>query len=126
MILSLEEVKLYLRVDGDVVAIADLRHRIILQKFTTVINENGFENEAWQDYKAVWASISNLSGREYYQAAAIQAEKTIKFLIRYTDGIDTDMRILFKDKQYNITSIDNMKYANKYIEIKALEVYISG
>ena len=107
-------------------AIGDLRHRITLQKFTTVVNENGFETEAWQDYKTVWASVSNLFGREYYQAAAIQAEKTVKFLIRHIESVDTSMRILFKDKQYNITSIDNMKYANKHLEIKALEVDRSG
>lgn len=107
-------------------AIGDLRHRLTLQKFTTVVNENGFEEEAWQDYKTVWASVSNLSGREYYQAATVQAEKTVKLLIRYSQELDTSMRILFKNKQYNITSIDNMKYANKYIEIKALEVESSG
>lgn len=106
--------------------IGDLRHIITIQKFTTVVNENGFEEEAWQDYKTVWASVSNLSGREYYQAAAVQAEKTVKLLIRYSQELDTSMRILFKDKQYNITSIDNMKYANKYIEIKALEVENNG
>lgn len=106
--------------------IGDLRHRIMLRKFITVVNENGFEEEAWQDYKTVWASVSNLSGREYYQAAAIQAEKTVKFLIRHIIDVDTDKRIFFNDKQYNITSIDNMKYANKYIEIKALEVDSSG
>lgn len=108
------------------VAIGDLRHRITFQKFTTVVNENGFEEEAWQDYKTVWASVSNLSGKEYYQAAAVQAEKTVKLLIRYIKEVDTSMRIIFKDKQYNITSIDNMKYTNKYIEIKALEVESSG
>lgn len=102
--------------------IGDLRHRITVQKFTTTISENGFEVETWQDYKTVWASTSNLSGREYYQAAAVQAEKTVKFLMRYTEGIDASMRILFKGKHYDITSIDNMKYDNKFIEIKALEV----
>lgn len=102
--------------------IGDLRHRITFQRLTSAVNENGFEVETWQDYKTVWASISNLSGREYYQAAAIQAEKTVKFLIRYTEGIDTSMRILFKEKHYDITSIDNMKYENKLMEIKSLEV----
>ena len=106
--------------------IGDLKHRIILQKFTTLVNENGFEVEAWEDYKTVWAAVSNLYGKEYYQAAAIQAEKTVKFTIRFLDSITADMRILFEDKQYNITSIDNIKYANKFIEIKALEVDSSG
>ena len=70
--------------------------------------------------------MSNLYGKEYYQAAAMQAEKTVKFTIRFLDSITADMRILFEDKQYNITSIDNIKYANKFIEIKALEVDSSG
>ena len=106
--------------------IGDLRHRIIIQKFTLCVNENGFETEAWQDYKSVWAAVSNLSGREYYQAAAIQAEKTVKFQIRHIEDLDTEMKIIFKDKQYNIISIDNIKYANKYLEIKALEVETNG
>jgi SPP1 family predicted phage head-tail adaptor len=111
---------------GDGMSASDLRHRITFQKFTTVVNENGFETEAWEDYKTVWASVSNLTGREYYQAAEVQAEKTVKFMIRYLSSLTTDMRILFQEKQYNITSIDNIKYENKYIEIKALEVDRSG
>lgn len=106
--------------------IGDLRHRITLQKFITEVNENGFETEVWQDYKTVWASVSNLSGKEYYQAAAVQAEKTVKFTIRYLYGISSDMRILFRNTQYSITSADNIKYENRFIEIKAVEVEKSG
>lgn len=104
----------------------NLRHRITLQKLTTTTNENGFEIEEWLDIKTVWASITNLHGREYYEAAAVQAEQTVKFTIRYLKGLDTSMRILFRDKQYNITAIDNIKYENRFIEIKALEVEKSG
>jgi len=53
------------------VEIGDLRHRITFQKLITAVNENGFEIKTWQNYKAVWSAVSNLSGREYYQAAAI-------------------------------------------------------
>lgn len=106
--------------------IGDLKHRVIFQKFTIVVNDNGFEEEAWKDFKTVWAFVSNLHGREYFEAAAIQAEKTVKFIIRFTKKIDESMRIKFRDKQYNITSIDNIKYANKFIEIKAMEVDSSG
>lgn len=106
--------------------IGDLRHRITFQKLITAVNENGFEIQTWQNYKTVWSAVSNLSGREYYQAAAIKGEKTVKFLIRYVEGIDESMIILFKKKQYNITFIDNMKYVNKYIEIKAVEVEEDG
>lgn len=108
------------------VEIGDLRHRITFQKLTTSVNENGFEVETWEDFKTVWAAVSNLHGREYFAAAAVQAENTVKFTIRYLTGLDTTMRIVFQGKQYNITAIDNIKYQNRYLEIKALEVVSSG
>lgn len=104
----------------------ELKHRITLQVFTTAVNDNGFEIENWVNFKTVWASVTNLHGREYFQAAAVKAENTVKFTIRYTPDIETTMRILFKGKQYNIVSIDNIKYANKFIEIKSMEVDTSG
>lgn len=101
----------------------ELRHRIKLQKLETVVNENGFEEEIWIDHKRVWASIKNLHGREYFQAAAVQKENTVKFIIRYTPGLDTSMKILFNNTHYDITSVDNIRYENKFIEIKGVEVY---
>ncbi len=106
--------------------IGELRHRVTIQKLTTGINENGFEVRTWKDYKTVWAAASNLHGREYYAAATVQAENTVKFTIRYLEGLDTTMRVLFQGRQYNITSIDNIKYQNRYMEIKAMEVVTSG
>ena len=99
---------------------------ITIMLFTTVVNENGFEVETWIDFKTLWAAVTNLHGREYFAAAAVKAENTVKFTIRYINGIDESMRILFKGKQYNVSSIDNIKYANKFIEIKAMEVDNSG
>lgn len=108
------------------VEIGDLRHRITFQKHTTTINENGFEVEAWEDYKTVWAAVSNLHGREYYAAVTVQAENTVKFTIRYLPNLDTNMRISFQGKIYDITAIDNIKYRNRFVEIKALEVGSNG
>lgn len=104
----------------------ELKHKVVIQKYVNGVNDNGFEEETWQDYKTVWAFVSNLYGREYFEAAAIQAEKTVKFTIRFINEIDESMRIKFREKQYNITSIDNIKYENKFMEIKAMEVDKSG
>lgn len=104
----------------------DLNKRITLQKPATTTNERGFEIENWEDLKTVWAAVSNLHGREYFAAATVQAENTVKFIIRYLEGLDTTMRILFQGRQYNIISIDNIKYQNHYMEIKAMEVVTSG
>ena len=104
------------------VDIGDLRHRVTLQRKTTTVSECGFETVTWEDVATLWAAVTNLHGREYYAAAAVQAEKTVKFTIRYLPGLDTTMRIFFRGKIYNISAIDNIKYQNRYLKIKAQEV----
>lgn len=106
--------------------IGALNKRITFQKLYITTNENGFDVKAWEDIKTVWAHVSNLHGREYFAAQAVQAEQTVKFTVRYFKNVDTTMRILFKDKSYNITAIDNIKFDNRFLEIKAMEVDISG
>jgi len=107
-------------------SIGEMRHRITLQRFSATINENGYEIQEWLNVKTVWALVSNLSGTDYFQAAQIQAKNTVKFTIRYLPGIDPAMRILFGDKVYSISAIDNHKYRNRYLEIKAMEVDAGG
>ena len=102
--------------------IGELNRRIIIQQVSPVVSENGFETEAWTDYKTVWASVSNLYGREYFAAMAVNAENTVKFKIRYKVGITTDMRISFGGKYYNINSIDDVDYSHAFMVLRATEV----
>ncbi|MCB2300652.1 phage head closure protein [Clostridium tagluense] len=123
--------------------IGKLNNRITFQKLENIVNENGFNIETWVNINTVWASATNLHGREFYSAMAVQSEKTVKFGLRYMKNLDTSMRIVFGkktvnildgegnitgtkevDKQFNITAIDNIKYDNTFMEIQALEVII--
>jgi SPP1 family predicted phage head-tail adaptor len=78
------------------------RHRITFQSFIETTNENGFPVQDWTDVKTVWAMIKTVSGREYYQAASVQAENTVRFIIRYTKGITNDMRIVYDGRVFEI------------------------
>ncbi|AJE12409.1 phage head closure protein [Clostridium botulinum] len=115
----------------------EMRHRIIIQKYTTTQNENGFDIEEWDDYKTVWASMNNLWGKEFYAAKATNSENTIEFIVRYSKDLEKinskEYRIkTIKDKNatkekdkyryFDITFIDNIKYENKWLKIKAVEV----
>jgi len=102
--------------------IGEMRHRITIQRVTMSTNENGYEEESPEVVKEVWAKVSNLHGKEFFEAKAVQSENTVKFTIRYISGLDQTMQILFQEKIYNITSIDNIKYRNEYMEIQAKEV----
>jgi SPP1 family predicted phage head-tail adaptor len=102
------------------------RHRITFQQYNeSATNENGFsleESQRWQDVKTVWAMVKTLQGREYYQAAATQNENTVRFVVRYTAGITPDMRILYKDRVFDIVSVINDDEMNKTLTIIAKEV----
>jgi SPP1 family predicted phage head-tail adaptor len=102
------------------------RHRIAFQQYDeNAVNENGFpleENQRWQDVKTVWAMIKTLQGREYYEAASTQNENTVRFVIRYTSGINPDMRIKYKDRAFEILSVINDDERNITLTIIAKEV----
>ena len=102
--------------------IGEFKHRIIIVKPVIETNENGFEVETYETYKTLWAKAINLHGKEYFEAAAIQKEKTLKFTFRLLKDIDENMKIEFNNKLYDINFIDNILYENKYMEIKAMEV----
>jgi SPP1 family predicted phage head-tail adaptor len=102
--------------------IGEMRHRITIQRIAITTNENGYEVESPEVVNEVWAKVSNLHGSEFFAAKAVQSANTVKFTIRYISGLDQSMQIIFQDKGYNITSIDNIKYRNEYIEIRAKEV----
>lgn len=78
------------------------KHRITFQQFVNNTNENGFPLEEWQDVKSVWAMIKTLQGREFFQAASVQAEIISRFVIRYTVGITNEMRIIYKGRTFEI------------------------
>jgi SPP1 family predicted phage head-tail adaptor len=82
-----------------------LRHRITIQRFISEKDELGQESESdgeWVNFKSVWADIKTMQGREYFAAAAVQAENTTRFIMRYTDDITSDMRIVYKGRVFEI------------------------
>lgn len=124
---------------------SQLTHRITIQKLTTTTNENGFTEERWDDFVTVWASKSNLTGREFWSAKTVQSEKTVEFVVRYAkyaEELDSkNFRIIHGkkkadilngfgdvigseeiDKIYNITFIDNSEYRNVFVKIQTLEL----
>jgi SPP1 family predicted phage head-tail adaptor len=75
--------------------IGEFKHRINIVKPVIEINENGFEAETYETYKTLWAKVTNLHGKEYFEAAAVQKERTVKFIFRAVKGIDETMKIDF-------------------------------
>ena len=86
-------------------AIGRLRHRIILQTSTLTQDSLGVASEAWEDTATVYAQIEALSGREFFEAARVNAEVTHRVRIRYRPGIVPAMRVLAGDRTLDIRSV---------------------
>jgi len=111
--------------------IGELDKRIIIQKKTIGQDADGYQIEEFTDYKPVWASKNNLFGREFFAAAAVNSELTVKFGIRYMKELDSSVNVeginttkIFRVKYgnlfYNLTFIDDIKTQHIEMELKAL------
>ncbi|MGF7046395.1 SPP1 family predicted phage head-tail adaptor [Paenibacillus sp. DS2015] len=73
-----------------------LNRRITVQKKVPgPKDEGGYPTEdVWVDVVTLYASREPLRGREFFAAAAAQAENTVRYKIRYGPAIAADMRFI--------------------------------
>lgn len=102
-----------------------LNQRITIQALSTAFDNIGNEITEWLDYKTVWAYANGLSGNEYFTAATVQAENTVVFTIRFANWVNSlspqNNRLVFNGKIFDIKHIDNVRFENETIKIKAIE-----
>ncbi|HHY72699.1 MAG TPA: phage head closure protein [Bacillus bacterium] len=99
----------------------EFRHRIIFQKLDETENTMGDVVSEWVEYKKAWAKIVTVKGREFFAAAAVQNENTVRFIIRYAEEIHTDMRIIYNNRTFEIISVLNDDELNKTLTIMCKE-----
>lgn len=102
-----------------------LRNRVeFLRRVVTV--EHGISKERWETAFICWCGVEPLSGREFWEAAAINRENEVRFTIRYRKDISTDMRIRLDSTVYDITSILDKNNHHEALEILARTVTPDG
>lgn len=106
--------------------IGQWRQRIVIQQNQMTMDKDGNQRNEWTDYYSCWAYANNLSGREYWEAAQVNQESSLFFLVRYCEKLkdldSTRYRIMFRDEIYNLTFVDFMQYRNQTIKLRAEKV----
>lgn len=80
-----------------------LRHRIAIMQQVTVINSSGDQEVAWVSVDSAatdgkfWAAIEPLSSRELLAAEKVNAETTVRIVMRYDSRIKASMRAEHSD-----------------------------
>ncbi|MBD7967763.1 phage head closure protein [Paenibacillus gallinarum] len=95
---------------------AKLNKRITLQKKVTGEDNSGYPTPGageWEEVISIYASRKPIRGREFFAAAAAQAENTVRFEIRYRSGITPDMRLVCEGRIYNITAVLDDVYGDR-------------
>jgi SPP1 family predicted phage head-tail adaptor len=93
-----------------------MRQRIALQA-KTITKSEGIPLENWTTVATVWAAVSDISGKEYFQAGALQSEVTTRIKIRYRTGITTSMRVLYGSRVFQILSVIDKDERHYVIEL---------
>ena len=101
--------------DSNVIKPSELNRKITIQQVTNSVDAEGIFTESWVDFAVLRANRKPLSGREYFEAAAINAEKTVKYRIRYRKGILPNMRLIdaLDGKTYNIVAVLDDYYGDR-------------
>lgn len=102
-----------------------LRNRVeFLRRVVTV--EHGISKERWETAFICWCGVEPLSGREFWEAAAINRENEVRFTIRYRKDVSAEMRIRLDGTVYDITSILDKNNRHEALEILARTVTPDG
>ncbi len=103
--------------------VADLRHRITIQKQAASQDGAGGSIISWGDFKSIWAQIEPLSGRELYEAQRLSNRVTHKVTVRYLANLTPDMRVKHGVKIYKIISIVNLRELDTWMILLCEEEY---
>lgn len=99
-------------------------HKISIEKLSHSYDSIGNPIEEWKLFKKTYAYMNGLSGKEYWEAATLNAENTVDFVCRWKKFFDvmdtTNYRIVWKGKKFNIKTIDNVQFRNEIVKLRAV------
>lgn len=81
-----------------------LRERVTVQQATETRNRLGETVQSFVTYAERWASVAGISAREFLISGQQQTEITHRVRLRYLDGLNSTMRILWRGRVLEIAS----------------------
>lgn len=79
--------------------------RVTLQTRSVVTDAMGQDTITWTDLATVWAELLPLRGAEFFAAAQVQSEQTVKVHIRYRTDVTTSCRLVWGTTNYDVTAV---------------------
>lgn len=92
---------------------------ISIERPTKVDDGAGGYTETWARVRgsAKRAFVKSFSGSERWASERVEARTALRIVCRYTDNILQTDRVVIRNKRYDIVSINNVEFADKWLEI---------
>lgn len=87
--------------------IGHLRHRIVIEQYTSTGDGQGGVIRAWSTFATRWAGIEPMKGIEQFKQDQKRPRQMFKITLRFLDGLTQNMRITHDGVTYYIISIEN-------------------
>lgn len=100
----------------------NLKHKITFETSAQTQDDFGGFVDGFSVFTETYASITPVSGKEYFASKQINAEVSHKIECRFISGITPSMRIVYGSRVFDIESVINIREENKTLQIMASEV----
>jgi SPP1 family predicted phage head-tail adaptor len=85
--------------------IGRMSERVILQSPGSTRDSFGQVQTSWTPVVTVWASVQALRGREFFAAAQVQQEQSLKVRIRQRTDVLPSWRLVWQGRNHDITAV---------------------
>ena len=92
---------------------------IEIQRRSGEVDSAGQQREDWRTVRREWATIDQISGREYFNASGERATITNRIRVPFGAGVRARDRIVYEDTTYDVKSviIDNLNLELMCVEV---------
>lgn len=95
-----------------------MKHQVSFQRVQMVSDDAGGVVEQSRAYRPLArAHITQASGSERFFTDRVEAISSYKVVVRYFADLRESDTIVFQGRAHNITRINNVEFANKWVEI---------
>jgi SPP1 family predicted phage head-tail adaptor len=103
--------------------ISRLRHRIQLQKYAEIQDNNTGTIKTWTTFATVFADIEPVKGYVTFDTQQIDETVTHKITIRFYPAITSENWILMNSRRFRIRNVVNMLEKNRFMVLLCEEVF---
>ena len=99
------------------VSAADLSAVITIQRNEPADNTLGEPEANWVNHLTCFADAQPLRGREFFAAGQTQVQHDVRFVIRWHEGIDETMRVVWNGRPHGINAVIDVGGAQRTLEL---------